>query len=143
MVGENTHHPIFRAHLAEPSASGAPFSLVFRIPASRRWSDMFTTLSAENRALPLLRDLGCSNAFTAALVGIEESRLSRALRLLRPLPNDEGLRLINTLQRLIELRDAMRPLCIDLRPIAGEKNLGRVRGIGCGASSRKDFDVVP
>jgi len=76
---------------------------------------MFTTLCAENRALPLLRDLGCSNAFLARLVSIEESKLSRALRLLKPLSNEEGLRLLNTLVRLTELRDAVRPLALDLK----------------------------
>jgi hypothetical protein len=78
----------------------------------------------------LLRDLGVSNAFTAVLVGIEESRLSRALRLLRPLSNEEGLRLIQTLQRLVELRDAMRPLCIDLRdPAQARKTLDAFEGL--------------
>jgi len=75
----------------------------------------FASLSAENRAIPLLRDLGCSNAFISVVCRIEESRLSRALRLLRPLSNDEGLRLITTLTRLIELRDAVKPLTLDLR----------------------------
>jgi hypothetical protein len=76
---------------------------------------MFTSLSAENRALPLMRDLGCSNAFLAMLTRIEETKLSRAMRLLKPLSNDEGLRLISTLTRLVELRDALRPLCVDLK----------------------------
>jgi hypothetical protein len=91
---------------------------------------MFATLSLENRAVPLLRDLGISNAFTSVLVGIEETKLSRALRLLKPLSNDEGLRLIQTLQRLIELRDALRPMCLDLRdPVNTRRVLDAFEGM--------------
>jgi hypothetical protein len=84
---------------------------------------MFATLSPENRAVPWLRDLGISNAFVSVLCEIEESKLSKALRKLKPLSNEEGLRLITTLNRLIELRDAVLPFVIDTKNPANARAL--------------------
>lgn len=56
-----------------------------------------------------------SNAFVAALCKIEQTKLSFAFRQLKPLLNEEGQRLTETLSRLIEIRAAVTPLMIDLR----------------------------
>ena len=76
---------------------------------------MFASLSPEVRAPQIMRDLGVSGAFIAALCRIEESKLSKALRQLKPLTNEEGKRLIETLNRLTELQGAVAPLTVDLR----------------------------
>ena len=76
---------------------------------------MFASLSPEVRAPQIMRELGVSGAFVAALCQIEESKLSKALRQLKRLSNEEGLRLIETLNRLTELQKAVAPLAIDLK----------------------------
>jgi hypothetical protein len=76
---------------------------------------MFASLSPEVRGPQMMRELSVSNAFIAALCRIEQTRLSYAFRQLKPLSNEEGLRLTQTLGRLIEIREAVAPLAIDLK----------------------------
>jgi hypothetical protein len=76
---------------------------------------MFASLSAELRAPQLMRELGVSNAFIAALCGIEQTKLSFSFRQIKALSNEESKKLVNTLLRLIELSDAISPLQIDLK----------------------------
>jgi hypothetical protein len=76
---------------------------------------MFASLSPEVRAPQMMRELGVSNAYVSALCQIEETKLSKAFRQIKALPNEEGRRLTDTLLRLIELREAVAPLLIDLR----------------------------
>jgi hypothetical protein len=76
---------------------------------------MFASLSPEVRAPQMTRELGVSNAFVAALCKIEQTRLSFAFRQLKPLTNEEGLRLTSMLGRLIEIRESIAPLQIDLK----------------------------
>jgi len=73
----------------------------------------FASLSPESRAPVLMRDLSIGNAYVSALTGIEETRLGKALRQIKELPAEEGRRLIETLLRLIELRDAIFPFVVD------------------------------
>jgi hypothetical protein len=73
----------------------------------------FASLSAEVRAPGMLRELEISNSFVAALCRIDEAKLSKALRLLRELSNDEAERLMSTLHRLLEIRGALAPLSFD------------------------------
>jgi hypothetical protein len=76
---------------------------------------MYASLSPEVRGPQMMRELSVSNAFVAALCKIEQTRLSYAFRQLKPLSNEEGLRLTQTLGRLIEIREAVAPLSIDLK----------------------------
>ena len=76
---------------------------------------MFASLSPEVRGPQMMRELGISNAFVCALCRIEATKLSYAFRQLKPLGNEEGLRLTQTLGRLIEIREAVAPLQIDLK----------------------------
>jgi hypothetical protein len=69
----------------------------------------------------MMRELGVSNAFVAALCKIEQTKLSLALRQLKALDNSEGLRLTQTLRRLIEIREACAPLQIDLKNAANAR----------------------
>jgi hypothetical protein len=75
----------------------------------------FTALSAEVRARDLMQSLGISAAIVAILTNIEPSKLGFALRRIKPLTNEDGLRLTTTLNRLLEVRDAIRPFSLDLR----------------------------
>lgn len=68
---------------------------------------MFASLSPEVRGPQLMRELGVSNAFVSVLCSIEPTKLSFAFRQLKPLPGHEGQRLVDTLQRLKQVRDAM------------------------------------
>lgn len=63
----------------------------------------------------MMRELSVSNAFVAALCRIEQTKLSYAFRQLKALSNDEGTNLTQTLGRLIEIREAVAPLSIDLK----------------------------
>src|SRR4029077_1724065 len=76
---------------------------------------MYAALSPEVRGQQMVRDLGVSAAFVSALTGIEQTKLSRAFRQLKPLSNAEGMRLTQTLLTLIQLRDALAPLQLDLK----------------------------
>jgi hypothetical protein len=82
---------------------------------------MFASLSAEVRGPQLMRELNVSAAFVSVLCRIEPTRLSFAFRGLKPLTNEEGLRLTQTLVRLIEIRDSVAPLTIDLRSAANAR----------------------
>jgi hypothetical protein len=82
---------------------------------------MFASLSAEVRAPQLMRELGISNAFVSVLCRIEPTKLSFAFRGLKPLTNEEGLRLTQTLVRLTEIRDNVAPLTVDLRSAANAR----------------------
>src|SRR5258708_39220221 len=84
---------------------------------------MLATLSAENRSLTMMRELGISNAFVASLCSIEQTKLSYAFRGLKSLPNDEGHRLVLTLARLIEIREAVAALSIDLKSPANTQSV--------------------
>ena len=84
---------------------------------------MFASLSPEVRGPQMLRELGISNAFVAALCSIEQTKLSLAFRQLKPLTNEEGLRLIRTLGRVIEIREAIAPFQIDLKNAANARLL--------------------
>jgi hypothetical protein len=75
----------------------------------------FATLCHENRAKDLMRELGISAAVVAIVCRVEASKLNMALRHLRELSNEEGLRLTSTLSRLLEIRDAIRPFALDLK----------------------------
>jgi len=76
---------------------------------------MFASLSAESRAPQLLRELGISLAFVSALTGIEQTKLSLGFRQLKAFSNKDAWVLMNTLTRLIELRESVAPLTIDLK----------------------------
>ena len=90
---------------------------------------MFAALSPEVRGPQLMRELGISNAFVSALCRIESTKLSFAFRQLKPLSNDEGLRLVNALSRLVEIQENVRPLAVDLRsPEAARKVLAAFEG---------------
>jgi hypothetical protein len=82
---------------------------------------MFASLSPEVRAPQMMRELGVSGAFVSALCRIEQTRLSFAFRQIKPLSNEEGLRLTQTLNRLIEIREAVAPLSIDLKSPANAR----------------------
>jgi hypothetical protein len=84
---------------------------------------MFASLSAEVRAPILMRELGVSNAFVAALCGIEETKLSKALRQLKELPNEDAKKLMVILPRLIDLRDSLDPLTLDLKNAANARRV--------------------
>lgn len=83
----------------------------------------FASLSPEVRAPVLMRDLSIGNAYVSALTGIEETRLGKALRQIKELPAEEGRRLIETLVRLSELRDAILPFVIDTKNPANARAL--------------------
>ena len=74
----------------------------------------FGSLSIEARGSTLVRELGCSLAFVSALTGVEQSKLSLGFRQLKAFSNKDAIELSTTLARLIELRDALSPLTIDL-----------------------------
>src|SRR6267154_5530607 len=76
---------------------------------------MFASLATEGRAPQMMRELGISNAFVAALCDIEQTKLSFAFRQLKALSNDDSQKLMPILSRLLELRDAVHPLQIDLK----------------------------
>jgi predicted component of type VI protein secretion system len=76
---------------------------------------MFASLSAESRAPQLMRELGISNAFVSALCNIEQTKLSFAFRQMKALPTEDAVKLMLILPRLLELRDALHPLQIDLK----------------------------
>jgi hypothetical protein len=63
----------------------------------------------------MIRELGLSFAVVAALVGWSEDRLSKGLRGVRQLSNEEGAELMNALHRLSEVRDGLVPLMWDSR----------------------------
>jgi predicted component of type VI protein secretion system len=74
----------------------------------------FGSLSIEARGSTLVRELGISLAFLSALTGVEQSKLSLGFRQLKAFSNEDAIVLAKTLSRLIELRDALSPLTIDL-----------------------------
>jgi predicted component of type VI protein secretion system len=74
----------------------------------------FGSLSIESRGSAMVRELGISLAFLSALTRIEQTKLSLGFRQLKAFSNEDGLKLAITLARLIELRDALSPLTIDL-----------------------------
>jgi hypothetical protein len=84
---------------------------------------MLATLSAENRALGMMRELSISNAFVSVLCKIEQTKLSYAFRGLKTLSNEEGLLLMKTLSRLIEIRNNVSPLTVDLKNPANARLL--------------------
>ncbi len=84
---------------------------------------MFASLSTEVRAPQMMRELGISNAFVAALCNIEQTKLSFAFRQLKPLPNEDSQKLMPILSRLLELRDAVHPLQIDLKNPANARSI--------------------
>jgi hypothetical protein len=103
----------------------------------------FATLSAENRARDMMREIGVSAAVIAVLIRIEASKLSLALRRLRPLSNEEGLRLTTTLNRLLEVRDAIRPFSLDLKdPEMTAQLLSAFEGMDAAAIHEKIRGVV-
>lgn len=84
---------------------------------------MFASLSAEVRAPQLMRELGVSNSFVAALCRIEQTKLSLAFRQLKELSNDDTKKLMTILPRLIDLRDALDPLTLDLKNAANARRV--------------------
>jgi hypothetical protein len=82
---------------------------------------MLTALCPEVRGPQMMRELGVSNAFVSALCRIEQTKLSWAFRGLKPLLNDDGRHLTQTLGRLIEIREAIAPLQIDLKNAANAR----------------------
>jgi predicted component of type VI protein secretion system len=82
---------------------------------------VFASMSPEVRAPRLMREIGVSNAFIAALCHIEQTKLSMAFRQLKDLSNAEGQRLMGTLGRLVEIREAIAPLQIDLKNAANAR----------------------
>jgi hypothetical protein len=72
------------------------------------------TLSMEKQIEDRRLLLNCSAAFLCALAGIPASRLSYALRGLRPLPNVDGKKLMNLTYHLLEIKEAFSPLPIAL-----------------------------
>lgn len=70
------------------------------------------SLSFESRIPNLARELGLSHAMVSALTNVDAGRLSQCLRGMRSLPNDEGLRIVNLLNRLIALTEAIAPLAL-------------------------------
>ena len=75
----------------------------------------FGSLSIESRGSAMVRELGISLAFLSALTRIEQTKLSLGFRQLKAFSNEDGLKLATTLNRLLELRDAVAPFTIDLR----------------------------
>ena len=73
----------------------------------------FASLSAEVRAPILIAELKLRNAYVASLCSIDEAKLSRALRQLRELSNEESERLMSTLLRLMALQNSIAPFSID------------------------------
>jgi hypothetical protein len=96
------------------------------------------TLSIEARGPAILRDLGCSLAFVSGLTGVEQSKLSLGFRQLKEFNAWESHVLSTTLLRLIEIRDAISPLAIDLRnPTNARLVLDAFKGLDAGEIRQK------
>jgi hypothetical protein len=73
----------------------------------------FGKLSPESRIQDNLNELRITASFLAALDGeIGVTKLSQALRGIRPLENPDSIRLLNLTKRLLELRDAFEPVVL-------------------------------
>ncbi len=75
---------------------------------------MFASLSAEKRIEDRRQLLGCSAIFLSSLAGIPASRLSFALRGLKPLENVDAIKLLDLTDRLLAIKEAFSPLPIAL-----------------------------
>jgi hypothetical protein len=84
---------------------------------------MYASFSPEVRGPQLMRDLGISNAFVSALCRIEPTKLSFAFRQLKPLPEYEGRRLVETLARLKEIRKALGIIPLGLADVRAVQSL--------------------
>jgi hypothetical protein len=69
-------------------------------------------LSAESRIADLAYELKISNATCAALINLNPSTLSNALRGVRPLDSETASELLRTLTFLMQCNEAARPLQI-------------------------------
>ncbi len=74
----------------------------------------FGSLSLEARGSEMVRELGISLAFLSALTGVERTKLSMGFRQLKKFEYADAAVLSSTLRQLLELRDALTPLTIDL-----------------------------
>jgi hypothetical protein len=77
-------------------------------------SNALPRLSAEKRIADIAYELSASNSFCAALVGLNPTTLSNALRGIRALDNEVASELLATLTYLIQMSEAIRPFTIPM-----------------------------
>jgi hypothetical protein len=82
----------------------------------------FGTLSPESRIPVYAKEVGISHAVLCAVCGTSPDRLGQAVRGMKPLSNHEGLMLVETLLRLMDLTEAVKPLGIP-KDVAGIKTV--------------------
>jgi hypothetical protein len=82
----------------------------------------FGTLSPENRIKTYAQELGISHATLCAVCGTSPDRLGQAVRGMKPLSNEDGLVMVETLLRLLDLVEAIKPLSLP-RDVAGIKTV--------------------
>ncbi len=80
-------------------------------------------LSVENRLRDLSYELGVSNAFVAALGGIQPTTLSNAYRGIKALDNEVGQELQAQLVFLMQISEALRPFTIPMTNAAETREL--------------------
>ena len=73
---------------------------------------VFGSLSPENRINDRLRDLGASAIFLAILANIPASRFNLGLKNIKRFSQTDAELLLDLTRRLVEIRDAFRPLCL-------------------------------
>jgi hypothetical protein len=78
----------------------------------------FGTLSPESRIPVYAKEVGISHAVLCAVCGTSPDRLGQAVRGMKALSNHEGLVLVETLLRLIDLTEAIKPLALP-KDVAG------------------------
>jgi hypothetical protein len=130
--------PTFWAHIftkqqgalaGHPRPAGAPNFLNLSFNAAPVGAFMpFESLSIENRILSRLQELRTSATFLAALDGqISQTGLAQAIRGIKRLDNRDGERLGSLTLRLLALRDAFYPLCLNFDDLDGVRALLKIQ----------------
>lgn len=82
----------------------------------------FGSLSPEIRIPVYAKEVGISHAVLCAVCGTSPDRLGQAVRGMKALSNHEGLLLVETLLRLLDLVEAVKPLALP-KDVAGIKTV--------------------
>lgn len=97
-----------------PSRQRLRFFFWLEISDMNNFYNAIPRLSHEARAKDLAYELRVSNSFCAALVRLNPTVLSNALRGIKNLPNEVGQELVGTLMYLLQIAEASRPWTIPM-----------------------------
>jgi hypothetical protein len=84
---------------------------------------MRATYAVENVVQTRMKELGCTASFVAALYGMSQGRMSTVLSGQKDFTHEEGEALVKLTTRLIDIRNALGFVPLDLRDVKKVRDL--------------------